>query len=234
MEKFNRFLSYLTKNDLVKMISVDNNSDYFNLYYISVVLKTSLDVFLDSIDEFIVKNDFTFLTFKDNIVYLISDDMSLIEIRIVLNITNDEAKTNNIYNPLNIEYSKSNYDYLVEAVNNMIINLDKYIAYLKKNELITSYNYLVSADNEIIKFLSKLFLNKDYIVKMDDLFAHMTKEKITEFKNYHNLLNITKMLECSKMMMWFINDYLVTLPISIASLINIDVYINLKKQITNL
>lgn len=236
MERVNRLLSFLSKNSLVSILSFEEKAYSLKVFFVRLVLNVSYEEFREKLEEYLSNSTFEFFDFKNDKVTLIAEDLSILELYIcesiaIENVIGNEA---NIYNPHHIEYVSNDYKSIVQSVNNMLESFDRFFVYLHDGEHITAFNYLVEADNEIIKFLNSNLLNQDYIGKLDYLFNKMSTEKIQEFKNYHALLIPSKMVEASKMMIWFINDYIISLPISIASLINIDFFINIKKQILEL
>ena len=236
MERVNRLLSFLTKNNLVSILSFEEKAYSLKVFFIRLVLNVSYEEFREKLEEYLSNSTFEFFDFKNTKITLISDDLSILELNICdyLSLENVKGNEANIYNPYNIEYVSSDYKNIVQNINNMLESFGRFFVYLHDDEFVTAFNYLVEADNEILKFLNSNLLNQDYIGKLDYLFNKMSNEKIQEFKNYHALLIPSKMIEASKMMIWFINDYIVSLPISIASLINIDFFINIKKHILEL
>ena len=236
MERINRLLSFLTKYNLVSILSFEEKTYNLKVFFVRLVPNVSFSELSEKLEEFLLNSSFEFSNFTDKQITLIADDLSILELHICDSITIENARGNeaNIYNPQKIEYVPNNYENIVCTINKMLMSFARYFVYLQDKELITAFNYLVEADNEIIKFLSSSLLNQDYIGKLEYLFDKMSTEKIQEFKNYHALLSISKIVESSKMMVWFINDYIISLPISIASLINLDFYINIKKQILDL
>lgn len=116
----------------------------------------------------------------------------------------------------------------------MLVSFDEYLLYLQANDRILAFNSLMKADNAIIKFLFSLLLDLKVNGSLEDIFNIIGDTKTAEFKNYHLLLNKNRIEEASKMMIWFVNDFIVNLPISVASRINLDFYINIKKYLTTL
>lgn len=238
MERVNRLLSFLTRNNLVSIMCLDKIPyNKINYYSLRIALNTSEENLISKLEEFLNNNIFDFYYHKDNIITLMCEDLLLVKIDITSSIYEKTVTDNqkNIYNPNNIPYdTEKNYDYAIDCVSEMLVSFDEYLLYLQANDRILAFNSLMKADNAIIKFLFSLLLDLKVNGSLEDIFNIIGDTKTAEFKNYHLLLNKNKIEEASKMMIWFVNDFIVNLPISVASRINLDFYINIKKYLTTL
>ncbi len=238
MERVNRLLSFLTRNNLVSIMCLDKIPyNKINYYSLRITLNTSEENLISKLEEFLNNNIFDFYYHKDNMITLMCEDLLLVKIDITSSIYEKTVTNNqkNIYNPNNIPYNtEKNYDYAIDCVSEMLVSLDEYLLYLQAGDKILAFNSLMKADNAIIKFLFSLLLDLKVNGSLEDIFNIIGDTKTAEFKNYHLLLNKNRIEEASKMMIWFINDFIVNLPISVASRINLDFYINIKKYLTTL
>lgn len=238
MERVNRLISFLTRNNLVNIMCLDKipyeEIDYYSL---RVTLNTQIDDLIKKLEEFLNNGVFDFYYYKDNIITFMCEDLLIVRIDILTSIYEKIAIANkkNVYNPRNTSYDKEkNYNSVIDCINEMLISFDEYMLYLQTKENILAFNSLMKADNAIIKLLFALLLDLRINGSLEDIYNIIGEEKTTEFKNYHLILNSNRMIEASKMMIWFINDFIVNIPISVASQINLDFYINIKKNITTL
>lgn len=232
MEQLNRLFSYLTKNNLVSLLSIDEHNKGYGFLYAKIILNVSYNDFINKLTEYIDNSQYEYYYVNKDEIIIIDEFLITLKISIVNEIVTSDYK-NIIYNVNDIK-PIDNLNYIANMINNSFICLNYYIHYYKANDYITAFNYLSETDNYIIKYLFSTLLEQNYIGKLKDLFDVMTLDKKQEFLNYHKLLEINKMVECSKMMIWFLNDYIISLPITIAKVINLDFYLSLKKEILNL
>ena len=143
-----------------------------------------------------------------------------------------------IYNPKSLqgndkEISLFLEDVQVKNINNMLINFDEFIDYYRVKDYVLSFCALNKANSNIISFLSIHYLGKE-TNRLTYVYSKMTKKNFSDFEQYQRMLKVEKQQECSKMMIWFINDYMFNLPISIVSRINLDYFFDIKSNIVQI
>ena len=78
-------------------------------------------------------------------------------------------------------------------------------------------------------FLANFYCNYSFDsvlfhIDFNDVLNKMDKRKQVEFTRIIEMMKIDNLNECAKLMLWFFNDYLTKLTISVVSKINIDYY----------
>lgn len=241
MEQINRLISFYKKNNLIKCSCFDRLSFIKSFVYrMDVVLnedETNIDSFYDLTEEFCLKNSiFSFIRKLDKQILLVDDSLVTVSINIVDYLNKDFVYKDNTYNPKNlkvISYDDKNSLLMADILSNMFIKMNEFIIHYKEEDFILAFSDLSIIDSYIINFLFLFHLNKPNGTLIE-LYQEMGKKKSVEFRNYHSVFCLNTLIESAKMIVWFINDYLIEIPVGIMSLINIDFYYNLKRNIVGI
>ena len=185
-------------------------------------------------------DDATFLTYyvtKVEVFHAVSED----NLSIYFHVDNKNYRYKNkvyLYDPSNIENDESyNLD------NKAVIHLMTFHIHEFINELHNTFELHTAEEdtlalvslNKSIEFLFH-FLSCYYLVSpknhsFNDVLKVMEKTKSDEIEKIIRVISIFNVIECAKMLIWFIDYYINGLPITITKEIDIDYYLYVKKLI---
>lgn len=97
-----------------------------------------------------------------------------------------------------------------------------------KNKYV-AFKYLTDAYGNLLGFLGNFYLNYSPDLAFlhfdfNDVLELMDERLKTNFKRIMDLMKVNNVCECTKLMLWFIDEYIGNLTISVVSRINIDYY----------
>lgn len=232
MERINRLMSYLSKNELIDCASIEEFRKPF--IEMHLVLKCDIKHLLSALDKFISQNIFFTYTYSNDVVTLLTNDFLMVKMYIDKSI--DEKYVNSdVFNPHNLKYSKNTeHVFIVKMIDEMLLAFSEYIVYIKNSDLICAYNSLNKANDKILNVVNALVTKKISLSSTTELIQNLPKDKSFALKSYMELLTVKRTVECSKMMIYFINDYLKNMPINIISDINLEYFRAVMKEVLNI
>ncbi len=237
MECVNRLYSYLTKINYVKALSLENNSKSFsNLYVIvddnsDVYEKIKLDIF-----NFVNENNlFNIINCNNNEMTFVSNDFISLKVFIVSKLTSDLTQYI-LYNPNDLKpLNETLADIaMIKSMNTVFYEFSNFINYSLNKDNIQAFNALVKVNDYVISYMFAYYLNKSNKGLLNELIKELPKNINLKFKNYISLLKYERTVECAKMILWFVDDFITNIPIVIATHINIDFYFEIKQKILSL
>ena len=215
-----------------------------NEKYEDIHLHLIFKTLIDKNDIFkIIKSlldDATYITYyviKDEVLHIVSEDN--LSIYFYVDTKNYRYKNKvYLYNPSEIDNDENlNLDN-PSVIKLMTLHIHEFI-----NEIHNTYNFffadektlaLVSLNKSVeylFKFLSCYYLVSPYNHSFNDVLDAMEKEKRSELEKIIRVISLFNVLECAKMLIWFIDYYINGLPITITKEVDIDFYLYVKKLI---
>ena len=118
---------------------------------------------------------------------------------------------------------------LVSSFESFTIHLNFVYREIMNNNKYVAFKYLGDAYGDLLGFLGNYYLNYSPDVDVihydfSDVLKLMDKRLQTNFKRIMDLYKVDNVKECSKLMIWFIDEYIGHLTINVVSKINIDYY----------
>ena len=232
MECVNRVYSYLTKSMYVKALSLENESKVINTLYVIVDNEFIQDVNNDIIKFCLGNNLFTLVEYKKDELVFVSNDFVNLKI-VILNELSLDITSSILFNPDNLKVSDEQLSLrtLTISMNQAIIELGNYLTYTIGKDKVQAFNSLAKVNDHIVSYMFAYYLKRINKSLINELIYVLPKDVKLKFSNYLSILQIDKIVECSKMILWFVNDFITNLPIVIAPRINIDYYYDIKKKI---
>ena len=203
------FIQEINKNDIFKII------------------KTLLD-------------DATFVTYyviKNNIYHAVSED----NLSIYFHIDNKNYPYKNktyLFDPFDIESDPSmnidNYavmNQMIHEVHECINELHNTYKFYEAKEEKLAFLSLSKSLEYLFNFLSCYYIRSIENHSFNDVLQEMEKKKKDELEKIVKAISISSVMECAKMFIWFIDEYINGLPINITKEIDIDYYMFVKKLV---
>ena len=207
----------------VYLVPIIEDSNFYNL----MSRHHELDI------EEIVKEESNVLYYSlynyDRSIHLITSDNH----NVYFNLVNGIYKFPNIYllyrnvdqlkkennRGLNLVKSFESFSHHLSLIYSEVKNENKYI----------SFKYLNDAYGDLLGFLGNYYLDYSPDIDVihynfDEVLKKMDKRLQTNFKRMIDLLKVDTVKECTKLMIWFVDEYIGHLTINVVSKINIDYY----------
>ena len=226
--------AYLEKN-------YDNNFNDANLYLIFNDSNITFRDLSNDLDIINLLNNKTSVIYKkfynwDKSIHIITSDKISIRIHITNYIYNyEDLKI--LFNPYNISVKDevNNSLQMTLAIKEFIIDLNSCLREESENKFI-GLLYLNKLYNDLVYFLCNFYL--DYSVYKEDIHANfnyvlkkMDKGKVHKFNQIIKLLNMESSKDCLRLIVWFFDEFIINLPISVMQSIDIDLYTFIKELI---
>ncbi len=235
--KLNRIISFLNVKCLVDAIYLDNNYQNINIQVLYVFVKNQ-ETMEETKQKLITQINaimlFDFLHYEGNNLYLIDSCKQIIKIvfSTSINISLDALEVVNDNHELSNDDNTISKSFAV-CLNNMFIMMHEFYLYYQGSDYVKSFLKVCSINELLIKFLCINYLKNENGL-LTSLYQKMEKEKLKELENIEKIISFENSLECIKLIIWFLNDYIANISISILSLINIDLYYEIKNKIVEL
>lgn len=247
MQILNDLLNMLVNENLIKIAYIEkplsSRSDNINLHIIfndanDKDFKTTDS--LEMIKSFLETKSFlSYSSITDNILHFISEDGLSLYLHADKVIYPYDTKVI-VYNPLNIDENNEQYniskndvkDDMVKALYSLIYQLHNALKHCLENENVLGMFCLNRASDYLFVFLSDYYLGNPKNHSYNYLLTKMEKNKADFLKEIITKTKIESVIDCAKLMIWFIDDYIANLPINVAKEIAIDYYLYVKKQIS--
>ena len=185
-------------------------------------------------------DDATFVTYyviKDEVYHAVSED----NLSIYFHIDNKNYHYKNkvyLYNPYDIDKDEKmnldNYAVMNEMIHKLhecINELHNTNMFILAKEDVLSFVSLNKALEYLFGFLSCYYLRSTKNHSFNEVLSAMEKKKRDEINKIVSAISLSSVIECSRMLVWFIDYYINGLPITITKEIDIDYYMYVKKLI---
>lgn len=236
-EKINRLISFVKVKCSVDAIYLENNYQNANIINLYIVTEeNNLSYTKNKIIEYTNQTLLFDFTYEENMITYFIDGGSLL---LMVRLSTIFDFNYNDYEMIFDNRKINRNDKIIFAnkyantLNKMFINIQEFYLYYNAKDYVKAFCLLGLVNDLLIRFLC-LHYNYDENVKLQSIYQKMTKEKFTEFENLQRLFSLDNSIECMKIIFWFLNDYLINIPISILSNVNIDLYYELKSKIIEL
>lgn len=147
-----------------------------------------------------------------------------------------------LYNPEKIELSSLSFTLdneetikkMVSSILSLTDELHNVYQFVKERDLILALNSLSKANNHLFSFLSDYYLFNPNNHSSNDLLRIMPEEESIKYKKIISVLKIECIQECAKLLIWFVDEHIGNLPITIAKDVDIDYYLYVKRLVLQL
>lgn len=242
MQILNSLINRLIKENILGLAYIEKplNERYEDIH-LHLLFNTDINVkrILEKIKSII--DELTYMSFykiDDNILHYVSEDNLSLYVH-ADNLIYRFKKKVYLYDPYNVkdDETKLSLDNN-EVINEMVRNINCFI-----DELHNIYQFEIGLENELsflsltksidflYKFLGAYYLANPMNHSINDIYEVMEPGKCKELKKILAILSTHNLKECSKMLIWFIDEYISGLPISITQRIDVDYYMYVKKLI---
>lgn len=244
MQILNDLLNKLVNENLIKIAYIEKplteRKDNINLHLIFNQVDQNIK-YLEMIKNFLESKSFlSYSSITDNILHFISED----GLSLYLHADNrifDYPHRVIVYNPEKIDedtrYLLQEEDVIndmVKAIYGLTYELHNTYQYCLENEEILGLFCLNKANDYLIQFLSDYYLSNPKNHSYNYLLTKMAKDKAEQLTKILEVAKSDNVIECAKMVVWFIDDYISRIPINVAKKIEIDYYLYMKRQINSL
>lgn len=242
MQILNNLLNKLVNEDLVKLAYIEKplteKRDNINLHIIFND-QNKHEEYLKDIKDYLENNSFlSYSSIQDNILHFVSEDGLSLYLHADNCVYHYEKKVT-VYNPLKISGDDVQYTLkennvikdMVKSIYGLTYELHNTYQYCLENENALGLFSLNKANHYLFQFLSDYYLFNPKNHSYNYLFNKMEKPKVEQLKKIISLCKIDSVMECAKMIVWFIDEYIVKMPINVAKEIEIDYYLYMKRQI---
>ena len=244
MQILNDLLNKLVNENLIKLAYIEKplteRHDNVNLHLIFNQNNNS-EEHLKMIKNFLESKSFlSYSSIADNILHFISED----GLSLYLHADNriyDYPQKVVVYNPLKLEednqFLLKEDDVIgdmVKAIYGLTYELQNTYQFCLESEVVLGLFCLNKANNFLFQFLSDYYLFNPKNHSYNYLLTKMELDKAEQFKQILAVAKYDSVMECAKMIVWFIDDYISRMPINVAKNIEIDYYLYMKRQINGL
>lgn len=242
MQILNNLLNKLVNDHLIKLAYIEKplseKNDNINLH---IIFNNDIEkgLYLEYIKTYLENNSFlSYSSIHDNVLHFVSEDGLTLYLHADNCVYHYEKKVI-VYNPLNISEDDPFYSLkediiikdIVKAIYGLTYELHNTYQYCLENEYNLGLFSLNKANNYLFQFLSDYYLHNPKNHSYNYLFTKMENIKVEMLKKIISTCKIESVMECAKMIVWFVDEYIVKLPINIAKEIEIDYYLYMKKQV---
>lgn len=234
----NNLIQQLITLNYIEAAYVENRTNEFEEIYLHLVVnEEEKEVFLNSISSIIDNlSSVVYVRKYKTSMYIKFDDFVSAFILFDFDDYNVYTHSMVLYDPnkkLNSVKKEVPSDETGYIINDIAYNLDRAYNFLKIEDNIMALRYLNMVNEKVLLFLKTTFEPQKIYRSYKDLLNSLPKDMKNKYLKIVSKLKVDSLVECMKMFVVFMDDFINKISINVAFVVDIDYYMFVKKMIFN-